>query len=76
MQSINLIILSTLYTTLVMILVSLDGTYNITNGLFGNGDQKNYGMGMNLKNKGFYIHIVVFTILIVTPMLMCKSNQI
>ena len=42
MQSINLIIISTFYTTPVMILVSLDGTYNITNGLFGNGNQQNY----------------------------------
>ena len=73
MQSIKLIIFSTLYTVLVMVLVSLDGTYNITHSLFGNGNQNSYGMGMNLKNRGFYIHIFLFTILIITPMVMCKS---
>jgi len=74
-QSYQLIIYSTLYTVLAMILVSLDGTYNITNALFGNltgGDD--YGKGISLKSKGFYIHTFIFALLIALPMLMCKSE--
>jgi hypothetical protein len=56
-----------------MILVSLDGTYTITGSIFG-GDSS-YGTGMSLKNKGFYIHIIVFALLMALPMLMCKGSQ-
>jgi hypothetical protein len=61
-----------------MVLVSIDGTYNITHALFGNligvPDQKEYSTGLSLKNKGFLIHVVVFALLIALPMLMCKSE--
>ena len=64
---------------MLMVLVSLDGTYNLTYNLFGNligvNDQSSYGLGLNLKNKGFILHIVLFTILLVTPMLLCKSSE-
>lgn len=73
-QSYQLIIFSTLYTVLAMVLVSLDGTYGITHALFGNLTGDNYGTGISLKNKGFYIHIFVFAVLIALPMLMCKSE--
>jgi hypothetical protein len=70
-QSYKLIVLSTLYTVLVMILVSLDGTYNVTHFILGGGDD--YGVGMSLRSRGFYVHIILFAILIALPMLMCKS---
>ena len=76
-QSYTLIVFSTIYTVLAMILVSLDGTYNITNSLFGNFvGNDNYGTGISLNSKGFYIHIIIFSLLIVLPMLMCKSDTL
>ena len=77
-QSYTLIVLSTFYTVLAMILVSLDGTYNITHAFFGNilnSEQKDYGVGMSLNNTGFLIHIVLFGVLIALPMLMCKVDS-
>lgn len=74
----NMIMLSTLYTVLAMILVSLDGTYNITyNVLKSLGlkmDQAEYGTGMKLNQKGFLLHIVVFAVLVAVPMVLCKSK--
>ena len=72
-QSYKLIILSTIYTVLAMVLVSLDVTYNITSSLIG-GDE-DYGKGMSLKNKGFFLHIFIFCLLIAIPMLVCKSSE-
>ena len=74
-QSYQLIIYSTVYTVLAMILVSLDGTYGITHALFGNLTGDAYGTGISLKSKGFYIHVFIFAVLIALPMLMCKSEQ-
>jgi len=74
-QSYQLIIYSTVYTVLAMILVSLDGTYGITQALFGNLTGGDYGTGISLKSKGFYIHVFIFAVLIALPMLMCKSEQ-
>jgi len=71
----KLILFSTLYTVLAMVLVSLDVTYGVTQSIFGNlvgpGD---YGTGISLKSKGFYLHILVFALLIALPMLMCKGS--
>ena len=57
-----------LYIVLAMMLVSLDGTYNITHKLFGNilgqPDQINYGVGMKCTNRGFLLHMLVFAALI------------
>jgi hypothetical protein len=58
-----------LYITLVMILVSLDGTYNITYTLFGHGGQKKYGIGMKINNPGFIISIILFAVLVSVPIL-------
>lgn len=77
-QSYQLIIYSTIYTILAMVLVSLDGTYNITHAIFGNlmgSDGGDYGTGISLKSKGFYVHVFIFALLIALPMLMCKSGQ-
>ena len=76
-QSSELIIFSTVYTVLAMILVTLDGTYNITQALFGGimPDGSEYGKGMSLKNPGFYVHTVLFALLIALPMLMCKAEH-
>jgi hypothetical protein len=76
-----MILLSTLYTVLAMILVSLDGTYNITYnvlkslGLNSMRDQEEYGTGMKLNQKGFLLHIVVFALLVAVPMLLCKNKN-
>ena len=75
----QIVFFSSLYTVLVMVLVSLDGTYSITYNLFGklvgSKDQTEYGTGMNIKNRGFLLHILVFAILIVIPMVACKSHS-
>jgi len=74
----KMILLSTLYVVLAMVLVSLDGTYNLTYNILSslglNVSQDDYGMGMKLKQTGFLIHIVVFAILVYVSMLMCKKN--
>ena len=66
------VLLSTLYIVLAMVLVSLSGTYQFTNGLFGSlvgqKDQTSYGMGNTFTNKGFILHIVVFALLVGVPM--------
>ena len=68
-----MIFLSTIYVVFIMLLVSLDGTYNITYTLFGSfvgkPSQEQYGTGMRLGNQGFIIHLIIFTILLVMPML-------
>jgi hypothetical protein len=69
----KLIAFSTIYTVLVMILVSLDGTYSITHSLCSKTSQEKYGTGMTFKNKGFILHILIFTLLILTPNLFCKD---
>ena len=74
MQSKQMIILSVVYTVGVMILLSLDGTYNLTHTLFGNfignPNQTDYGTGMKLSSPGFIIHLILFVGFIVAPMLM------
>jgi len=59
-----------------MIIVSLDGTYNLTHTLFGNflgnPSQHDYGRGTSLTSAGFIIHLIIFSILIITPMLICS----
>ena len=75
----NLLLFSIIYTVLLFVFVSLDGTYNITHALFGNlmgsSDGGDYGTGISLKSKGFYVHVFIFALLIALPMLMCKSGQ-
>ena len=76
MHSLNLIAMITLYTVLVMVLVSLDVTYSITHSLFGHflvPLKMDYGVGMSIKNVGFLLHVVVFALLIVLPMLIYKD---
>jgi hypothetical protein len=76
MTDITLITLSVVYTVLVLIVVSLDGTYNITHTLFGgfigNPSQTEYGTGVKLISPGFIIHTLIFTLLILMPMLTCS----
>ena len=74
-QSYKLILFSTVYTVLAFVLVSLDATYNITRTIFGGMVPGDYGTGISLNSKGFYIHILVFALLIALPMLMCKSES-
>jgi len=75
----KMIMLSTLYIVLAMVLVSLDGTYNITYKIlkmFGiKINQDDYGTGMRLNQKGFLLHIVVFAALVALPMVMCKNKN-
>ena len=78
MQTKQIILLSTIYTVLLMLLLSLDGTYTITHTLFGsfigNPSQETYGTGMRLKSPGFIIHLIIFAILLISPMLMCNER--
>ena len=77
MQSNQLIILTTVYTLFLMILLSLDGTYNLTHTILGrfvgSPSQETYGTGMKLSSPGFIIHLILFAILLVMPMLMCNQ---
>jgi len=63
----------TLYTVLAFILISYSGTYKLTHsiytGLGGKGSQEDYGKGSEFSNPGFWIHAVVFALLIFIPML-------
>ena len=72
-----MIYLSVLYVVIIMIIVSLDGTYTITHTLFGRfigkPSQEKYGTGMRLTSPGFIIHLIIFTALLLMPMLL--SNQ-
>jgi hypothetical protein len=75
----NMIMLSTLYIVLAMVLVSLDGTYNLTYNvlkIFGfKTKQEKYGIGMKLNQTGFLLHIVVFAVLVAVPMVLCKNKN-
>ena len=73
----KMLLLSVLYVTLAMILVSLNGTYQITYSIFGKllgaKDKSAYGTGLSFKHPGFLLHIVVFAALVAVPMFMCKK---
>ena len=57
-----------LYLVLAMVLVGLDNTYNLTQKVFGQGeDDETYGSGNQLTDKGFVIHIIVFAALAAVP---------
>jgi len=72
MADLKLIGLTTLYLTLVFVLVSLNNTYKITYVIFGKalGDktQESYGVGTNFNQKGFLLHVLVFALLVALPM--------
>jgi hypothetical protein len=75
MLDIKNIMLITVYIVLAMILVSIEGTYKITYKLFGKmtkDTQTHYGTGMTFKEPGFWIHIFVFALLVMIPMLFKK----
>jgi hypothetical protein len=71
------VVVVTVYLTLVMILVSLDSVYGITNNIFGKligaPDQVSYGIGMNFNQRGFILHIIVFALLVALPMIYMKQ---
>ena len=75
----NLSNYSIIYIILAFILVSLDGTYNITYRLLKmlglNVDQEKYGYGMSLSQSGFLLHIIVFGLLLCIPKMMCKDSS-
>ena len=62
----------TLYLTVLFILVSLKGVYELTYKWFGkmagSNNQIEYGSGMMLSNRGLIIHAVVFALLVFLPM--------
>ena len=57
-----------LFIVLAMVLVTLDGTYSLTHklfgGLLGKPNQVDYGVGMKLTQPGYYLHIIVFVLLL------------
>ena len=77
MQTNQLIILTTIYTLLVMVLLSSDGTYTLTYTILGrfigNPSQEKYGTGIKITSPGFIIHLIFFALLLVIPMLMCNQ---
>jgi hypothetical protein len=72
MRDNNLILLSTLYVTLLFVLVSMSGTYSITGKLFGSLFKVQWPAGMDIKQPGFWVHVVVFAVLVALPMIVCK----
>ena len=61
---------------LIFITVSLDSTYGITYSIFGkqlgSSSKVDFGTGMELTNKGFILHIVVFATLVASVMYFSK----
>ncbi len=72
MDKLNKELLITLLSVFIFIIVSLNLTYKITNNIFGSlvgsDDQTDYGTGFDFSNRGFWIHIIVFAILVFLPM--------
>jgi hypothetical protein len=61
-----------LYLVLAFVLVSMSGTYTLTGKVFG----KSLGpwpVGMDIKQPGFWVHVVVFALLVALPMVFCKK---
>ena len=61
-----------LYHVLAFVLVSMSGTYTLTGKVFG----KSLGpwpVGMDIKQRGFWVHVVVFALLVTLPMIFCKK---
>ena len=72
MRDARLILLSTLYVTLLFIFVSMSGTYAITGKLFGSLFKVQWPAGMNIRQPGFWVHVVVFAILVALPMVVYR----
>ena len=72
MNKISKELLITLLAVLIFIIVSLSATYKLTynmlGSLIGSNNQTNYGTGFDFSNRGFWIHVIVFAILIFLPM--------
>ena len=61
-----------LYLVLAFVLVSMSGTYTLTGKVFG----KSLGpwpVGMDIKQPGFWVHVVVFALLVILPLVFCKK---
>jgi hypothetical protein len=61
-----------LYLVLAFVLVSMSGTYTLTGKVFG----KSLGpwpVGMDIKQPGFWVHVVVFALLVTLPIVFCKK---
>lgn len=70
----KLSMLSTLYVVLAFVLVSLAATYGLTQKIFGGLFKgKAWGPGVQLNNAGFWVHAVVFALLVFVPMVMSKA---
>ena len=64
--------LCVLYLVLAFVLVSMSGTYTLTGKLFG----KSLGpwpVGMDIKQPGFWVHVVVFALLVILPLVFYKK---
>jgi hypothetical protein len=70
----KLIILTTVYVLILMVLLSLDGTYTLTHTILGrfigSPSQEKYGTGMKLNSPGFIIHLILFAVFLIIPMMM------
>ena len=62
------------YLLLTMILVSLKQTYTFTKGIFGNDMRSSeYGIGLDLTQRGFVVHVIVFSLLAAVPFYFVKE---
>jgi|APCry1669189665_1035243.scaffolds.fasta_scaffold73165_1 hypothetical protein len=72
------ILLSIIYAVLAFVLVSYSGTYNLTYKIYNKitpTSQYTYGQGNSFSAPGFWLHILVFTLLIAVPMLYVKKQS-
>jgi hypothetical protein len=61
-----------LYLVLAFVLVSMSGTYTLTGKVFGKSLSP-WPVGMDIKQPGFWVHVVVFALLVALPMVFCKK---
>ena len=66
------ILLCSVFLALLFVLVSSSQVYSITGKLLGKMSNKPWPVGMDLKNPGFWVHVVVFGLLVALAMVFCK----
>jgi len=67
-------LLWTVYLVLAFVLVSMSGTYKITGSIFGKIIPGPWPVGMDIKQPGFLLHVLVFALLVAVPLFLCKMK--
>jgi len=72
MHDLKIKFLCVLYLVLAFVLVSMSSTYTLTGKVFGKALGP-WPVGMDIKSKGFWVHVVVFALLVAVPLAFCKK---